>query len=178
MQIIFSYTFGKFDFQIGFSISLRMASLPTLALAFSAFIGLVNSACNYGTSSFAREPSVPVSTFGYTGLQGPLNWYGLNATNALCAKGDTQSPINLASASTIVDHVTLKIPSYPKGAVFENLGTNVEVVVNGSLVDNGKTYNLAQFHFHTPGEHKIDLEFYPMETHFVFEAAGEFKESI
>jgi len=53
------------------------------------------------------------------------------------------------------------------------LGTNVEVAVNGTLVDGGKTYDLAQFHFHTPSEHRVNEEIYTMELHFVFEAAGK-----
>jgi carbonic anhydrase len=68
--------------------------------------------------------------------------------------------------------IKLSIPDYPQGAKFENLGTNVEVVVNGTLVNGAKTYALAQFHFHTPSEHRVDDEHYPMEMHMVFEAAG------
>jgi carbonic anhydrase len=67
------------------------------------------------------------------------------------------------------------VPDYPSRAEFENLGTNFEVVVNGTLVDgkSNTTLNLAQFHFHTPSEHQIDDEFYPMEMHWVFESDGE-----
>ena len=66
------------------------------------------------------------------------------------------------------------VPNYDEGAEFENLGTNVEVVVNGSMVDrnSGKHFELAQFHFHTPAEHRVDDMFYPMEMHWVFESDG------
>jgi carbonic anhydrase len=40
-------------------------------------------------------------------------------------------------------------------------------------VDGAKTYDLAQFHFHTPREHRVNEEIYMMELHFVFEAAGK-----
>jgi carbonic anhydrase len=87
-----------------------------------------------------------------------------------------QSPIDIGNSSgtSIASgkSIRLSIPDYPNGAKFENLGTNVEVIANGTLVDGGKTYALAQFHFHTPGEHRVNNEFYPMEMHFVFEAAG------
>jgi carbonic anhydrase len=120
---------------------------------------------------------VPVNKYSYVGLSGPLNWYGLNQTaNAMCAVGMNQSPIDIGNSSmTSVasgSSINLSIPDYPSGAKFENLGTTVEVVVNGSLVDGSKTYALAQFHFHTPSEHRIDDEYYPMEAHFVFEAEG------
>ena len=44
-------------------------------------------------------------------------------------------------------------------------------IKNGTFI-RGKnatesTYNLAQFHFHSPSEHRIDGEDYPMELHLV-----------
>ena len=87
-----------------------------------------------------------------------------------------QSPIDISPSATTLDNgtsCTLNVPNYPSGAIFENLGTNIEVIVNGTLVDGNKTYALAQFHFHTPSQHRINEEIYPMELHFVFEAAGE-----
>jgi carbonic anhydrase len=154
-----------------------MKSFARQAFVILAIVGVALSACNYGTSSFPREPSVPVSKFSYVGLTGPLNWYGLNKTaNFLCDKGMNQSPIDIIPSAITLDNgasCTLNVPSYPSGALFENLGTNVEVVVNGTLVDGGKTYNLAQFHFHTPSEHRVNEEIYTMELHFVFEAGGK-----
>lgn len=146
-------------------------------LTVSVLLESANSACNYRTSHFPSLPSVPVNKFSYVGLSGPLNWYGLNETaNVLCSTGMNQSPIDIGnfSGTSVASgkSIKLSIPDYPDGAKFENLGTNVEVVVNGTLVDGGKTYALAQFHFHTPGEHRVNDEFYPMEMHFVFEAAG------
>jgi len=37
---------------------------------------------------------------------------------------------------------------------------------------NGKEFELKQFHFHTPSEHTIDGEYFPLEMHMVHEAAG------
>jgi carbonic anhydrase len=131
-----------------------MKSFARQAFAILAIVGVALTACNYGTSSFPKGPSVPVSKFSYVGLTGPLNWYGLNETaNFLFDKGMNQSPIDITPSAITLDNgvsCILNVPSYPSGAVFENLGTNVEVVVNGTLVDSGKTYNLAQFHFHAP----------------------------
>ncbi|PNY28636.1 Uncharacterized protein TCAP_01439 [Tolypocladium capitatum] len=150
-----------------------MVQFASTTVALLCWAGYVLAACNYGTSYFPREPNVTVGSFGYTGLNGPLNWYGLNKTaNKLCATGRHQSPINInASIPTSSDgFVSFKIDSYPEGAVFENLGTTLEVPANGTLVTDSKTYGLTQFHFHTPSEHRIELEHFPMEAHFVFEA--------
>lgn len=41
----------------------------------------------------------------------------------------------------------------------------------GRLEVDGVTYELKQFHFHTPSEHRIDGEAFPMEMHLVHQAA-------
>jgi carbonic anhydrase len=152
-----------------------------LSLAVLTLLRSVNCSCNYGTSHFPREASVPVNNYSYTGLSGPLNWYALNKTaNALCSIGTHQSPIDIGNSSGTHPapgrSIYVSIPNYPQGAEFDNLGTTVEVEVNGTLVDGlvdgSKTYNLTQFHFHTPSEHRINDEYFAMEMHFVFEAAG------
>jgi carbonic anhydrase len=51
----------------------------------------------------------------------------------------------------------------------ENLGHTVKVTYDpgSSLEFDGKLYDLAQFHFHTPSEHLLDGVTYPMELHLV-----------
>ena len=68
------------------------------------------------------------------------------------------SPSNL-----LVPSVTQLFYSVFSGAPFENLGSTVEVVVNGTATYNGTTYSLKQYHFHTPSEHRINGEYYPLE---------------
>ena len=60
-------------FDLHISISTKMKSFICQALAVATIIGVVHSACNYGTSSFPREPSAPVFKFSYSGLTGSLN---------------------------------------------------------------------------------------------------------
>jgi carbonic anhydrase len=38
----------------------------------------------------------------------------------------------------------------------------------GNVSVDGRTFNLTQFHFHTPSEHTVDEHRAPMEAHFVF----------
>ena len=148
-------------------------------LSAASLIATVSANCAYGTSLFPRREQVTVSTWGYDALKGPLNWYGLNKTaNYACDKGSYQSPIVIDSTVSVLSASTItnfSVPTYPCGAEFENLGTNVEVVVNGTLVDGNSntTFKLAQFHFHTPAEHRINRELYPMEMHWVFQSDGE-----
>jgi carbonic anhydrase len=128
----------------------------------------------HGTALHPRSEFASPS-FGYHGLKGPTNWFGINPeANALCAKGTHQSPIDVSStgcgpkSANPVFHV----PAVPEGAEFLNLGTTVEVITNGTLIKGSKIFNLAQFHFHTPSEHSVDGKYYPMEVHFVFQAQG------
>ncbi|KYK56298.1 hypothetical protein DCS_08268 [Drechmeria coniospora] len=145
----------------------------TVAATFALCAGSALASCHYGTSHFKRENKVPVFKFGYTGLIGPLNWYGLNPNvNKLCATGTHQSPINLNGSTTTSpgSSVSFQVDGAPNGSVLENLGTTLEVPGNGTLVHGGKTYHLVQFHFHTPSEHFIESEYSVMEVHFVFQA--------
>ena len=61
-------------------------------------------------------------------------------------RDENQSPIDIGNSSgTSIasgNSIQLSIPDYPNGAKFENLGTNVEVIANGTLVDGAKTYAL------------------------------------
>jgi carbonic anhydrase len=58
----------------------------------------------------------------------------------------------------------------------ENNGHTIEVkVASGSYLRIGQErYQLVQFHFHTPSEHRLQGQEYPMELHFVHRnALGE-----
>ena len=151
-----------------------MTGMKTSLLLSLALAGRALSHELHGTTFHPRAEFVSPS-FGYHGLKGPTNWFGINPeANALCAKGTNQSPIDV-TASTCGPksaNPVFRVPAVPEGAEFLNLGTTVEVVANGTLVNGDKTYNLVQFHFHTPSEHSIDGKYYPMEVHFVFQAQG------
>ncbi len=52
----------------------------------------------------------------------------------------------------------------------ENNGHTLQATPQGkaqTIVINGKTYTLKQFHFHTPSEHTFKGKHFPMEAHFV-----------
>lgn len=144
----------------------------------AAFACGTRANCAYGTSVLPRLANVPVSSFSYSGLSGPLNWFGLNeTTNRQCDIGTHQSPIVIDSTVPLLppSSASLEIQDYPNGARLENLGTNIEVIVNGSLTDKttGTAFTLTQCHWHTPGEHRLFDEFYPMEMHCVFQSESE-----
>ncbi|TID14418.1 alpha carbonic anhydrase [Venturia nashicola] len=118
----------------------------------------------------AKSNTVEVSNFGYSGSVGPLLWQTLAEENSACEKGENQSPINIDSAIK-------RATSPPKihiakidHAEFENLGTTVEVIANGTTDFGNKTFSLKQFHFHSPSEHRINEEYFPLEMHMVHQS--------
>ncbi|ETS84766.1 hypothetical protein PFICI_02791 [Pestalotiopsis fici W106-1] len=128
-------------------------------------------------SARAEEGEVKINTFGYFGSIGPENWAALDAANSLCATGTRQSPINMADGQfhmLSASDITLEMPDQPEGAEFENLGTTVEVVLEGKggkLSLAGVEYELKQFHIHHPSEHLDNGTSVEMEVHNVFESA-------
>ena len=63
-------------------------------------------------------------------------------------------------------------------AQFSNLGSTVQVFLDGTTIVLGKEYSLLQYHFHTPSEHYINGEYFPLEMHMVNQADGTFNFSL
>jgi carbonic anhydrase len=87
-----------------------------------------------------------------------MNWVALNPkTNSICATGKRQSPINMIDGVFQMissSDINLDIPDFTEGAVFENLGTTVEVLAQGGTLEISEIkYELRQLHFHLPSEH-------------------------
>lgn len=144
-------------------------------LALASLIS-VSANCGHGTSFYPRdEGHVNVSTFGYSGILGPLAWAGLSPANCACAQGKLQSPIVLnANISKATSAPNMTIPSVD-AAEFENLGSTLEVPLSkGNITFNGIPFDVKQFHFHTPSEHRINDEYYPMEMHIVSQSISWF----
>ena len=87
---------------------------------------------------------------------------------AMCAEGFAQSPIDIRDPGE-VDLVDIEFQYGQTDSMITNNGHTIQVNVDAgsSIVYNGITYNLLQFHFHAPSEHKIDGVAAPMEIHFV-----------
>ncbi len=109
--------------------------------------------------------------WGYSGDGGPEHWGKLDPAFEMCAKGVNQSPINLTGF----------IEAELEPIAFHYTGLATEVVNNGHTIQVnytagstiqvvGKTFELKQFHFHSPSENTINNESFPMEGHFVHAA--------
>jgi len=87
---------------------------------------------------------------------------------ATCITKYRQSPINVTTPGEKKEH-SLKFKYISAHEVVENLGHTVKLLYDkgSELAFDGKNYRLVQFHFHTPAEHKINADEFPMEVHMV-----------
>ena len=109
--------------------------------------------------------------WGYEGREGPDNWGRLSSAYELCGKGHNQSPVNIVKpAPHELDSLDMSYDNYSLKIV--NNGHTIQVnVPDGKLHIAGETYDLLQYHFHTPSEHRVDGDHAPMEVHFVHKSA-------
>jgi len=107
--------------------------------------------------------------WGYTGETGPEFWGDLSAEYALCSTGTSQSPIDIAGDSATKEGgLTFNYQPTSLSSVVNNGHTiQVNYDAGSTLETDGKTFNLAQFHFHAPSEHTQDGAPAPMEVHLV-----------
>jgi carbonic anhydrase len=119
----------------------------------------------------ASPSRVQAQTFGYFGDLGPVHWGDLSSDWLACKVGQMQSPVDFGHPKhhPPVSHRRLNIDyGFTTGEIFNN-GHTVEVEAEGdnTLTLGGVEYELVQFHFHTPSEHRVDGLGYDMELHLV-----------
>jgi len=125
-----------------------------------------------GLNSHADGPG---PHWAYTGHGGPAHWAHLDSAFEACAKGTRQSPIDIRNA------VKSELPALG----FQYASTEPTIVNNGHTIQvnlptgntlkvGDATYELLQFHFHSPSEEQISGKHTAMVAHFVHRnAAGQ-----
>ena len=112
--------------------------------------------------------------WGYHGDVGPENWGFLLDDNGhvafpTCAVGEAQSPVDIRGFSETDDGPLIRFDYGEVPLTVRNNGHTIQVDYQpGSAIRiSGDTFNLLQFHFHTPSEHEILGLAAPMELHLV-----------
>ena len=115
--------------------------------------------------------------WGYRGEDGPDAWATLSPAYSLCGVGQEQSPINISRVEATggtawkFDYkiTSLRIAHNKHMEDIIDNGHTIQVTVDegSSFTFGEKSYNLKQFHFHTPSEHTLDGVHAPMEMHMV-----------
>ena len=143
-----------------------------LALALALTSTMFASAC---ASPPAPAHGAPPhhAAWTYTGATGADHWGELDPSFSLCASGATQSPIHLPRAAESMTASAIAPPHWdPVPLSIVNTGHTVQVddAAPSSLVLDGVTYALVQFHIHTPAEHSIEGRAFDAELHLVHRA--------
>lgn len=109
--------------------------------------------------------SANAAEWSYQGDHGAENW-GENFVT--CGQGMNQTPVDI---KTPIEAELAPLHIDYQGTVAEvlNNGHTIQANVSGSntLQVDGDTFELKQFHFHTPSENVIDGKQFPLEVHFV-----------
>lgn len=109
--------------------------------------------------------------WGYTGEGGPRHWGDLAPENISCKIGKNQSPIDLrdkaAVGTTGLPQLDIHYRDVPLKIVNNGHTLQVNYPLGSYIKVGGHRYELLQFHFHTPSEHKKEGFNYPMEVHLV-----------
>ncbi|HEY7032955.1 MAG TPA: carbonic anhydrase family protein [Thermomicrobiales bacterium] len=105
----------------------------------------------------------------YEGEEGPAHWGDLDPAYAACSQGTAQSPIDIANPTHgDVPDLTFAEQALSPIRIINN-GHTIQVTAppGNTIAFDGTTYELTQFHFHTPSEHQIDGKAQAMELHLV-----------
>lgn len=106
----------------------------------------------------------------YQGVGNPEQWGKLKPDFALCEIGKNQTPINLVENEMIEAELSAIEFAYKNSAAtVVNNGHTIQINYpqGSSIKIEGKTFNLVQFHFHTPSENQINGKSFPLEVHLV-----------
>ncbi len=116
---------------------------------------------------FAGAPAT-AQHWGYSGEAGPDNWAKVDSKNVMCALGRNQSPIDLAGFVE-AELKPLKFDYKAGAADIVNNGHTVQIdyAPGSTLAVDGRTFELKQFHFHSPSENKVGGKQFPLEGHLV-----------
>ncbi|MGB0909112.1 MAG: carbonic anhydrase [Nitrospirales bacterium] len=150
---------------------LRYLSMVLWGLAFfqTSLIWASDAHDNQASSTHGETPKGQHAHWAYLGVEDPSHWAMLSKEYLACEAGNRQSPINITSTHH-GDHYQRLEFHYQTSELHEiNNGHTIQVShVSGCRVDlNDRTYKLRQFHFHSPSEHHIEGQAFPMEMHLV-----------
>lgn len=105
---------------------------------------------------FGLEEPRPQVDWAYQGDKGPEHWADLSPEFAAC-RGGRQSPIDLSNGRRM-QYSPLLFRYRSNALSVHNDGRSVRVDVSSgsSMIAGGHEYQLTGFHFHVPGEHRIN----------------------
>jgi carbonic anhydrase len=106
--------------------------------------------------------------WGYSGSLGPQAWASLHPSFSLCGSGQRQSPVDIRDGLP-VDLEEVEFQYRPGFFSVTDNGHTVQVQVGGgnAIEVGARRYELTGFHFHLPGEERVDGRSFAMSIHLV-----------
>jgi carbonic anhydrase len=130
----------------------------------AALRGLLLALLTFAGSAVAEE-SVHWT---YSGKHGPAHWGELSKAFATCSEGRSQSPIDIVDPiDADLEPIGLSYRGSTTAVVNNGHTLQIDVGPGNSLDIDGQTFELIQFHLHSPSEHRIQAESFALEVHFV-----------
>jgi carbonic anhydrase len=103
--------------------------------------------------------------WGYEGKSAA--WGKLDPAWKLCIDGKEQSPIDILPHASKATAIAFHYKPTAATVVDNGHTLQVNLAAGSSIEIDGRVFDLLQFHFHTPSEHTIAGEHYPLEVHLV-----------
>ena len=104
----------------------------------------------------------------YSGPEAPQYWGNLSDKFASCSKGVNQSPVDLSNfIEAELTPLTIDYRTAASNIINNGHTIQVNFPAGNTLIADGHSYELKQFHFHSPSENHINGQSYPLEAHFV-----------
>ncbi len=124
-------------------------------------------------SGSAHGPVHADHPWAYTGDKGPTNWGDLDPKWEQCEVGKNQSPIDLPAVGDEphgVDKLSVDYMAVPLRVKHNGHTVEVQNRTDSFITIGNKRFDLLQFHFHSPSEHTVAGQRFPLEVHFVNKA--------
>jgi len=144
------------------------------AVAGAAIAALMTAPSFASDQGHKKDHEQHKSHWSYSGEAGPQHWGSLKQAYTACGTGSQQSPINIQTQRALASKVGDIAFSYkPTPIKVLNNGHTIQVnyAPGNTMTVSGKTYELLQFHFHSPSEHMLNDKHSEMEVHLVHKGA-------
>jgi carbonic anhydrase len=137
---------------------------------------LMASTRNKKPAAAAAKAAKPVPhaalRWGYDAKTGPPLWGSLDPAFRTCEQGKAQSPVDIEPRAGSASPITFHYQATPATIVDNGRTLQVNFARGNSIEIGDSTFQLLQLHFHTPSEHTIAGEHFPLEVHLVHRTAS------
>ncbi|CAN6348902.1 unnamed protein product [Urochloa humidicola] len=140
-----------------------------------AAIVLLVAACSLAVA-LADGGGATLFSYSSGSATGPENWGKLSPAYKACGQGKQQSPIDIVTKQVIPNPNldTLARTYEAANATLVNDGHDISLEFEGkvgTITVNGKVYNFEKLHWHSPSDHTINGQRFPLELHLVHKSA-------